>query len=301
MNSDWSKKSMFLYEKCKKAADDEIDLLYSSPDTIKPAGSFKVLQSSHKRSNFICGNTRLQSFQEVITRVLTLHMELLQSSEFPCTLVKTEWNFIDLGCGNGECLAAVLLLNHFMLQQEYESTVLPRSNDTNLFTQLIGVDLQRQQLECAEYLIKHVKQCMTIGIETGEGEAEVIDHSVCHPFPKVDLLCDDFLSVNWSYLLNSADNNQAVSCVSGKKQVICYLCATCFTDEMILEIMRKVFPMFVEDGIGAAYIVCLDKDLLEYYEKDVSSFSYSLHSLFYVNCFTSWGNGVAYVYRLQFH
>src|SRR5690242_892821 len=92
-------KSQLLYDQARERAEEELNRLYSNPEFLSSSGSgtFSVLTSIHKRVNFITGNTRLSSLQQILWRISTEYIK--ESTD--------EWKFIDLGCGNGECLAAV--------------------------------------------------------------------------------------------------------------------------------------------------------------------------------------------------
>lgn len=280
--------SLKLYEQCRKVAENELDQLYTTPshkgEKEGSFSSFPVLQSTHKSVNFVSGNTRLPSFQEILYTLFEAFNHYL-CKDFDTV----RWKFIDLGCGDGECLAASLLFDYYIAKKKSK---VPLTMKSNLF-QLIGIDLQKQRLESAEFLMKELSHSMD---------------SLAHPYylshdqtftSFIHILQSDFLSISWSEL-TARD--------AGTMTHILYLCATCFTVNLVHLIMLQILTHFPSYTI----IISLDKDLRQYIlhsdsqQEDSNSsndeerieVAYSLELLFDQSCVTSWSQGHAYIYRI---
>lgn len=266
-------KAVSLYETIRKISEKKLDDIYNNTtEKVHVFGfgssSFSVLTSQHRKVNFVKGNTNIESFLKIL---------------FKLELEKGDlYNFIDLGCGDGECLGATLLFNSL-------SSPLEKCK----FSNLIGVDLQKQQLESAHMFLNELND----SLKTENPDLVLPEISVKH---------SDFLEINWNELLSVASRS------------VLYMCATCFTDGLILSIMKSIFPMLLNGSI----IICLDKDLNEYYHNpqleefpDITTtrqnanthpveilngeYEYQLQLVFFQTCRTSWGQGIAYVYRKE--
>jgi hypothetical protein len=260
--------SEHLYQKVRDQTENELNEKYSNPDSVQSSSqtsSFSIFQSSHKKVNFVRGNTSLKSLQKVL-------FQLFQNDYFnksETTKIRS-WNFIDLGCGDGECLAAAFLFDNFLRKNDHTDSPLVQ------FTSIIGVDLQKQQLESARCLMENLKK----ELQSNSSSSAM--------FPEVTLMEEDFLQIDW---------NQLLSPLSPIPSLV-YICATCFTQELIESTVERIFPVLLSGSI----VICLDKELLAYCHATASnpteiSDKPPLELLFCQSCITSWGEGTAFVYR----
>jgi hypothetical protein len=266
--------SEHLYQKIRDQTENELNEKYNNPDSLQSSSqtsSFSIFQSSHKKVNFVRGNTSLKSIQKVLFQLL--QNDYVNKAE---TAEITSWNFIDLGCGDGECVSAAFLFDHFFRKSDHTDSPLVQ------FTSIIGVDLQKQQLESARYLIRNLKK----ELQSNSSSSAM--------FPQVILMEEDFLHIDWSQLLSSLSPNPS----------LVYICATCFTQELIEAIVERIFPVLLPGSI----VICLDKELSLYCRSSSSELTElhvqssspdkpPLEFLFSQSCVTSWGEGTAFVYR----
>lgn len=279
--------SLKLYEQCRKVAENELDQLYTTPshkgEKEGSFSSFPVLQSTHKSVNFVSGNTRLPSFQEILYTLFEAFNQYL-CKDFDTV----RWKFIDLGCGDGECLAASMLFDYYMAKKKSKVPLTMKSN----LLQLIGIDLQKQRLESAEFLMKELSHSM----DSLEHPSNLSHDQSFTSF--IHILQADFLSISWSELIKQD---------AGTITHILYLCATCFTVNLVHLIMLQILTCFPSNTI----IISLDKDLRQYIlnssdsqredssnEEERIEVTYSLELLFDLSCVTSWSQGHAYIYRI---
>jgi hypothetical protein len=290
--------SRLIYDKCFEDSNKELDYLYtlsklppkvSVKDILSGIAqcsdqsfqkAFSVLKSPYEKVNFVCGNTRIQDFQTILFNVLY---------QYEDNDHKKVISFIDLGCGNGECLSATLLFDY----------ILSSTNKKMKFSRLLGVDLQEKQIESANYLFKSLVK----DIRESENESYV--------WPDIDIFAGDFIEQPWSDFANRRPVSLAIDRpteTDPKTVVLLYLCATCFTESLLKLILSKVvIPLsdplvsFNRHALTSLYVISLDKDLRSYVPplSESSNGNLMLELLFEQNCETSWGNGKAYVYRID--
>jgi SAM-dependent methyltransferase len=175
--------------------------------------------------------------------------------------------FVDLGCGIGECLfAAALMIS--------SST----NHQVPVFRKVTGVDLMYSKIEECR-MTWQVIQAMAI-------EDSTLSQIV--PQMKVSIIEGDFFETDLS------------------EATVVYACATCFSMETV-QYIAKACRQMPSDG----KVIILDKpldwidrtgtnesgdrDVVETTIKDAIAIDFEL--LFSHPCTTSWGHGVAYVYR----
>ncbi len=281
-----------------------LDLKYQTEEErIETAKRCRELRRRHASKNFTYGDTRFDDFQDLLVR-----LDLKPGEEV----------FVDLGCGIGECLFAAALLKEIDLSTPHNDIVSPstpelispliqtstqiesissqRSATKSVFRKVIGVDLMFSKIEECRMTWRMIEElfsyksssvtadsCSTISSPalTMSESNDVSLRGNSSLLPEVTILEEDFFEIDLS------------------ESTIIYACATCFTSDTIRHIIKAGLTMK-----SGSKVIILDKPL-DYIDTESSSTSdlvkeevdngYNL--LFTHECKTSWGIGVAYVYK----
>jgi SAM-dependent methyltransferase len=138
------------------------------------------------------------------------------------------------------------------------------------FFNVLGIELMQSKVFESRELIKNI--------------IEIFSENL----PKIEIIQENFLNVDWS----NAD--------------VVYACATCFTADLMYEILKKI--MLLKNG---SRIIFIDKNLeLLSFEELIENKDSSNNILMFIKkklefvcnlkCKTSWGVGEAFIYKIIF-
>lgn len=244
----------------------------------KLRNSFK----SHNPRNFVKGVTYTEDFISIFR-----HIEILSEIEDES---KTARIFIDLGCGDGECMFAARMWGQ---ESSSSSSSTPSSQSKTFgFTHILGFELNHARvIECKALLavLQHIYRIKS---------SSNVD-------PLLEVFEEDFTKIaSWlpSELMPGTSHELCIQNQYDNVICIMYACATCYTPEVILGILTKCNEHLLMSKKELSPNFSM---LLIILDQELESFDLSSPNLPQIvrrgdipHIRTSWGEGHARLYEL---
>lgn len=161
-----------------------------------------------KAQNFVNGTTYMDDFQTVLNQ-----LELSDAAEN---------TFLDLGCGDGECLLA--------------ASSLLSSSSKCVFSTVVGIELNHSKVLEAVVLSQ-------------------LTRSLYPMLPSIMIEEGDFLDSPWWHTLSISNGVDEVA----PNALVVYVCATCYTEDVRQSILHQVSALGKSRASSPLYLIQLDR------------------------------------------